>query len=947
MSALRRWPALLVILMAAAPGAQPAAAIDVSEDVPVPAGTAAIAQELGLDTVPDRARFVGEVTRLVHDSLDRKNAPPEALRQRLRRMTIEGRSTERVPVPLTTSVWGEAVFHRQFAPVDLIATILGDRQASLLCHGLSSLDTETLQYLGDHPPILTSLYQSSAAAFGAFAGSLHIRGDRVVPPGGNAAIELWEAVVGQKVTSPDRFVTALFAQADGRVAYLYDSISQLDSARRAFALGLWIADPAVRLDAMKGLTTAWVGELRAWRLQTQPFTRPPYDAASMLMRMRVDPSGAPAPPFSLVLWTHAVESLDLPSDPAGLLARTNEREIGAAWLVETTGGPDMRQRADRLDQIAFGQRAFASASAADMPDVLVALRAFPRYRMLMLTLDRMGIKTPSVYAAAARRATNLSALSQGRAFVATAEFQGALALLSRMVIVRTIPEARAEALAARLVALPLTADGRYEGAVTKWLAEDLRPAIGRAGTMEASLVAALSGPAASATAPRLQWEGQPYRLDLGAAERRRLERVREKQGGPPIDLALDLADAARTLASPSLTLDQLQATTTRLQVIASDHAGELKRVEASSESLPSNVDPPQNVRDGLGKAVDEVMKSSVARDVRRAARVAGPLVDLSDDVAAQTLASIAYAIDIGDPGGPALLAGDVSRRHDFGFREENEERRVRTPWALPHRDVTPGQPWHVDGSLLGLDVALAPLALRRVNTDRVPAAPTLVSTAREALAQSVALMNPFALDNAGRDAIAEAITRGERRVAALLSDPKSLDLVADAIEMDGGRRRATAWALVHEPDQAASMFSLRELLQLGDPGRDVDLGPWGMAALLSSGCLCTEMPPLGRPLTVAGRPQLGLTAGSVADLNLHVARMMNELGLPAPLAKYVLGAAVQDFMDEVRPTDADDWLTLARAARLLSRERIEDYIAAVTAGGPLVPDNTTVAESAR
>ena len=33
-----------------------------------------------------------------------------------------------------------------------------------------------------------------------------------------------------------------------------------------------------------------------------------------------------------------------------------------------------------------------------------------------------------------------------------------------------------------------------------------------------------------------------------------------------------------------------------------------------------------------------------------------------------------------------------------------------------------------------------------------------------------------------------------------------------------------------------------------------------------------------------------------------------------------------------------DWLTLARTARAFTRERIEDYVAAATAGGPLMPD---------
>ena len=43
---------------------------------------------------------------------------------------------------------------------------------------------------------------------------------------------------------------------------------------------------------------------------------------------------------------------------------------------------------------------------------------------------------------------------------------------------------------------------------------------------------------------------------------------------------------------------------------------------------------------------------------------------------------------------------------------------------------------------------------------------------------------------------------------------------------------------------------------------------------------------------------------------------------------------MQDFIDEVKPTDDADWLTLVRAARAATRERIEDYIAAATAAGP-------------
>jgi hypothetical protein len=78
-------------------------------------------------------------------------------------------------------------------------------------------------------------------------------------------------------------------------------------------------------------------------------------------------------------------------------------------------------------------------------------------------------------------------------------------------------------------------------------------------------------------------------------------------------------------------------------------------------------------------------------------------------------------------------------------------------------------------------------------------------------------------------------------------------------------------------------------------------------------------------------------ASTVADLNLRVAIALGELRLPAAAAKSVLSAAVQDFVDEVRPADFNDWLTLVRTAQAVPRERIEDYVAIATADGPLVP----------
>jgi hypothetical protein len=468
------------------------------------------------------------------------------------------------------------------------------------------------------------------------------------------------------------------------------------------------------------------------------------------------------------------------------------------------------------------------------------------------------------------------------------------------------------------------------------MAEELRPALPPADSLEAAVQAALAGPDATASAPKIEWEGRRYRVDVAAAERRRLERVREKQGGATLDHALELASAARRLASTTPTLVAVQGVTAQLRSTVTDLPAPYER-SIETDGLPPGVVPPPNPRDGVTKAIDELGKltnSNLARNGRAIAE----LVDAADEATAQALVSLAYAVDLGDPNGAALLPGDVSRRHDFGFGQKDNDQRLRAAWMIPRQDVSPGVPWHVDGSLLGLDIAMAPAGLRRLSEDRALAAPTLTSNDREAFIVGFGLMNPFALTDTARDAIAEAIERGHRRVLVVkVADVESL---ADELDMDGWRRRAIGWTAVHEPDRLESMLSLGELLTLGDPAHEIDLDPWGASALVSTGCVCTRMA-TGRLPLFLGRRQIGLLATAVPDLNLHVARMLARLKLPARLTKFVLSAAVQDFIDEVRGTDPDDWLSLIRGAGAVPRDRIEDYVAAAAADGPLVPDDSS------
>src|SRR5215470_13925683 len=177
------WARLVLCLtIVAAFQARLVASPPVWEDVPVPGGIAAVAAALGIDPIPDRARFISELTRLAFETPVGRNLPSDIRVQQLKSLLTstrrstggaadEIRSSDIVPIPLTVSMWGQAVFHRRLTATDLVAALLGDRRAALLCHGLAGVDDETLQFFAEHPALLTRIYERSAPAFGGFGAS--------------------------------------------------------------------------------------------------------------------------------------------------------------------------------------------------------------------------------------------------------------------------------------------------------------------------------------------------------------------------------------------------------------------------------------------------------------------------------------------------------------------------------------------------------------------------------------------------------------------------------------------------------------------------------------------------------------------------------------------------------------------------------------------------------
>ena len=848
-------------------------------------------------------------------------------------------ASETVPVPLTAKFWSDAIFGRSIAPGQLFAEILADRRAALLVVGLAALDDDTLRYFSAHPNVLSDLYGQGAAAFAAFGDALRIRGTRVVPYGGLDGVLVWEAVLGEPVTQPELFVRELFRADNSHLALLYQTLAHLDVPRVRFALGSWMPDPAARIEQFKEIIDAAKARTE-WDVELRPFARPVHDSSLLLARVRVLPTGAPAPPAARVFWQNVFDNSDLPDDPARLLRNLNaDGAISAGWLARNAATENQRVRSDRLDQFAFGQRVFAATPEEGLPDALIAVRSLARFRMLMLALDRMGVRSARTYAAAATHAERISALEGQRGFAALAQFQSAIAIVGRLVRVRSLTPAAGASLVDAAAAVPLGEDGAYAGGVARWVERALIPALSKqpADDLDAELVAALAGvPATEAAVRKVAWEGRNYTLDLVAPEQRRLSRTLQKMGAPSIRLALDLEHLAARVTSATAV-----PTVREALVELRKFAAALPSKDKKSAVLPLGLEPARSAHETISRVLDELTRISRPQDLPRAPGAVAPLLVLCDEMLADALLSLNYALDLGNPDGTTLLGGNVSRRHDFGYAARDASKRERTAWAAPMRAVSAGVPWHVTGSAMGLDFALSELALRRIDSSDIPQAPVLMMPDRDTFTKTLVWMNAFDLTDENRDGIVAAIARGRSRVAAVAQEQTGWDEMADEIRMDGWRRRAGRWAITNDKPLVPSFFSLVELLHLGAPPPDLPLDKWGMAQDSSDACVCIDAPRPGRAAIVVGRPQLGLLAAEVADVNLHVAEVLRARGLPASLAPGVLAGALQDYIERVRPMHPSDWLTLVRAAQAIPDDRLDDYVAALTADGPLAPERAS------
>lgn len=447
-----------------------------------------------------------------------------------------GAPAREVPLPLTMGAWRSLLGRPDLADEEVAAAILADRRSALLYRGLCALDEETLRALAADPVALARVRERHADVLALFGGRFRVRGGRVDVPGGEEAAGAWEAIVGEEASAPLPFLLALLEGADGRRALLYDSVARLDPARRRYALSLDLPS-AARPAALRRLASVFEGERAWWRSGSGAHARPEADAARVLREAGLAPDGTLAPPNRRPFWA-AVWGLPPPR------GQEAEAAADAAWAAEAFSGGGPEESRARLEQLSFAQRTLGDPGEPSWPDLILAVRGIREARGLVLALERMGVRESALFAAGVRAARRASAAGGEAAERAHRGLQGGLAIVDRARFSRVLAADAAARLAAALFALPFDDAGAWPGGLARWVEGDLVPAAAAgvygglaSGDAETTLLRAMAGDSLEAelSGERFEWDGVPCRADPGPAESIRLERVRERQGGPRLD----------------------------------------------------------------------------------------------------------------------------------------------------------------------------------------------------------------------------------------------------------------------------------------------------------------------------------------------------------------------------------------------------------------------------
>jgi hypothetical protein len=842
-----------------------------------------------------------------------------------------------VPLPLP------GFWQREFGPAReiTIAQIVRRPENALLYSGLIALDDQTLTYLATHPAFLVKIRDDVAAPFAAFSRSIRVRSSHIETPGGAAAVPWWEALVGRKVTDPERFVRSLLEADNGRLAWFYDVVEHLDQGRQAFVLG-----SHTRGQEQLKTVYRWFAEVEpSWRISVRPLFRPAFDPSLVLASLDVDASGAAGPTW----WPALLEKVSdsgWPDNPDRVVRDLRERPADAAWVLAWIF--DKPQQAfDRFRMLRFAQRRLAGVPKAEAPRAAIILHAFLEMPALCLALERMGLRTPEAFAQIASVAHRFNNAGQDAGVDRLSRWQAGLAIIEQVQRVRAWPEPELRRHLDTFLKATSGDPQKTRGEIAAWLAESFLPAVGcaadpAAADGEANIITALGGGAAPTAPmpPAVTWEGLTYAVNWDNLRVHDAIAIDAVNPGPNLTTLVALTRARRQIEKGLTRVDEAHQLASALLALSP----RLSRIPGPKNSPPSVV---EDVRSDLVK----LSKVKQPRDLRKMSRLQADLLELIDSATSVALPAAIYALAVSPTTQMPVVYGSLSGRHVLAPTNDRAANMPQdlsalppwqiTAWRVPELHVGRQGGSFVVGALLAVDVALADSQLRRAADSGLTSTPTITDADAASLAQRLAL-RPVALTDETHAAIRTALKAGRSRLQVWQQQASQANEWRE--EVRASMQRAAIhesrislflWSAARNAPDAANALTMTDVYRLGTT---VPVpAPIGVVGIAADGCLCLSSPAAQPAEDLGGRHGRGLVGAGATDLSLRMIEAADDLKLPRVLIPLLLGGATQDLIIDSHQWSADDWEALAAWTRALPGTRVEDYVLALIAGHVLVP----------
>jgi hypothetical protein len=347
--------------------------------------------------------------------------------------------------------------------------------------------------------------------------------------------------------------------------------------------------------------------------------------------------------------------------------------------------------------------------------------------------------------------------------------------------------------------------------------------------------------------------------------------------------------------------------------------GEVEGLAARLRDVDVPSDAPDLAR-RLERAKADRDQAALKRDARRAAEA----------IVTAALPALAYAPHLAVTDAPDLGA-DVAYRHEFYAADDGPYARQQRPWSVARGHAAAGVEWHVQGSLLLLDLVLADWYLRR-NSDPAAGQPMFDEGDMTALAQVAAMARSGSVSGLHLPDAASAVDKG-RAVAAAAPSMAALDGLLEEAGIDPWRR----WALSRiatDPAGVAAKLEYSEAWRLaGSPG---SLSPH---PAIDGGAHFGAVP--RSPLLMEGRRSAGVIGASAVDAQIRIAMFLRARKLPDRLFGDLAAGVIDELIKTTFARRPDDFVAYATSVARMDDARLEEHLLALVGDGTLArPDET-------